>query len=142
MCSLCCEESLFRMQLSASEMLGLPSAPGSGFHLAFQCSQGEPSFGLLLLQPRTTIPCSQPLGLSLPALRHCPLPSAVWRRPWVWTVASPGSCCLWGPLSTWTALPSMRLWQPSSLPKSTTTSSTWARSQLSGEILFVGPASS
>ena len=56
----------------------------------------------------------------------------------MWTAASPGLCCLWGPPSTWMALPSMRPWPPSSSLKSTTTSSTWVRSQLSGELALGG----
>ena len=90
-----------------------------------------------LLGPMAT-PYPWPLVLSSPALRHYPSPSAVWRRALVWTAASPGSYCPWGPLSTWTAPPSMRPWPPSLSPKSTTTSSTWARSQLSGELALAG----
>lgn len=51
------------------------------------------------------------------------------------TGALPALCCLWAPPSTWTAPHSMRLWPPSSLPRSTTMSWTSARSSPSGTYL-------
>lgn len=116
----------------------LPSSPCSGSHVVSQCSQQNPSFGPWLFQPHPATPHSQPPGLSPLALQHCPSLSAAWRRALVWTDASPGSCCPWGPPSTWTGPPCMRLWPPSSSPKSTTMSSTWARSRPSGEVVLSG----
>lgn len=108
----------------------------------------QPGFCVLEGSPLThCCPCPCPCPILLlpilslqssfpPALQPCLSLSAAWRRAWAWIAASPGSCCLWGPPSTWMALLSMRPWQPSLLLKSTTMSSTWARSPQSGEMMM------
>lgn len=117
----CCFHSLLKFQPALHVLEGSPP-------LAHCCHCPCPILGFPILSLQSSLPSALQLCLSL---------SDAWRRAWVWTAASPDSCCLWGPPSTWMAPRSMRPWQPSLLLKSTTMSWTLVRSPQSGETMML-----